>query len=139
LSRSNPFRYKLFLEKLEERNLLTFYGGYRTVTELYADLATTAANYPDITHLVDYGQSYAASVGGVTTPGGDFLPGYDLMAMEVTNKAVPGPKPVFFLVFPQHGHPRPRNQRARGGHALPRLFDSELRLQSGRHLAGRLS
>jgi hypothetical protein len=90
------------VEQLEARNLLTFYGGYRTVDELYADLATVAKNYPDITQLVVYGQSYSEQVGGVTTPRDDFLPGYDLLALHITNQAIAGPKPVFLLTTGIH-------------------------------------
>jgi hypothetical protein len=87
---------------LEARNLLTFFGGYRTVDELYADLQTIAATYPQITELVTYGQSYSETVGGVTTPGNDFLPGYDLLALHISNQAVPEPKPVFVLSSGMH-------------------------------------
>jgi hypothetical protein len=90
------------VEQLEERNLLTFYGGYRTVDELYGDLGKIAASYPQITELVTYGQSYSKLVGGVTTPGGEFLAGYDLETLEVTNKSIPGPKPVFVLTTGMH-------------------------------------
>src|SRR5262249_23424181 len=37
---------------------LVFLGGYRTVDELYASLAATVSNYPAITELTNYGQSY---------------------------------------------------------------------------------
>jgi hypothetical protein len=94
---SERHRCRPRLELLEERTLLTFYGGYRTVTELYSSLAATAATYPNITNLVDYGDSYSKTVGGVTTPGGQHLNGYDLEALEISNKAIPGPKPVFVL------------------------------------------
>src|SRR5262249_33138662 len=57
--------------------------------------ANVNANYPDITEIVDYGDSYSRTVGGVTTPRGDHLDGYDLLAVRITNRAVTGPKPVF--------------------------------------------
>jgi hypothetical protein len=91
-------RCTLRLDPLEERNLLTFYGGYHTVTELYDQLTAVAANYPDITTLFTYGYSYSKTVGGVTTPDGQFLAGYDLKALGITNKAIPGPKPSLLLV-----------------------------------------
>ena len=79
----------------------SFLGGYRTVDELYADLATTVSNYPAITELVIYGQSYDRLVGG-DSHGGHLLAGYDLKAMRVTNRRIPGPKPVFFLMADIH-------------------------------------
>lgn len=106
-SRQSPalprrFRCSPRVERLEERNLMTFFGGYRTVAELLADAATVTQNYPAITELVDYGDSYSKSVGGVTTPRGEFVAGYDLLAVRVTNRAIPGPKPVFFLLTGLH-------------------------------------
>src|SRR5260370_3174584 len=65
-------------------------------------MATVAAHSPQIGQVVTYGQSYSETVGGVTTLGGDFLPGYDLEAVEITNQAIPGPKPVAFLNFGLH-------------------------------------
>lgn len=82
-------------------SLFTFYGAYRTVNELYADLATTVSNYPALTEVVTYGQSYDTLIGG-DYHGGSFLKGYDLKAIRVTNRQVPGPKPVFFLMADIH-------------------------------------
>ncbi len=79
-----------------------FAGGYRTVDELYADLTAVAAAYPAITQLVDYGDSYCKQVGGCTTPGGQSVPGFDLQAIRVTNRATGGQKPVFFLMADLH-------------------------------------
>jgi hypothetical protein len=64
------------------------YPCYRTVEELYATLEQTVTiSYPDITQLADYGDSWEK-----TMPGGQA--GYDLYVLEITNKAIPGPKPV---------------------------------------------
>lgn len=90
------------LETLEERNLLTFYGGYRTATEIITAINAVETNYPAIADVVDYGNSYSKSVGGVTTPGGQFVAGYDLLALRITNQAIPGPKPVFVLMGGLH-------------------------------------
>lgn len=97
-----PVRCTPRVELLEDRNLLTFYGGYRTIAELLADAAAIADNYPEITELVDYGDSYSKTVGGVTTPGGQFVAGYDLLALRITNRSIPGPKPVFFVIAGLH-------------------------------------
>lgn len=80
----------------------TFYGGYRTVDELYTDLEAINAAYPDITELVDYGDSYCKTQLGCVTLGGDVQPGYDLLAMRVTNRTITGTKPVFFLMAGIH-------------------------------------
>ncbi len=95
-------RWKPRLETLEDRNLMTFYGGYSTVSELHTYLANTTATYPGITEVIDYGNSYGKNVGGFNTPGNDFIPGDDLLAMRITNEAIPGPKPVFFMMTGLH-------------------------------------
>ncbi len=45
---------------------------------------------PDLAALVDIGDSWEKA-----TPGG--APGYDLLVLVLTNQAIPGPKPRFFL------------------------------------------
>jgi carboxypeptidase T len=83
-------------------NLETFYGGYHTVEENYADLTAINAANPDITELVDYGDSYCKHQLGCLTLGGETQPGYDLMAIRITNEAITGTKPVFFLMSSIH-------------------------------------
>ncbi len=100
--RNRPVRCKLRVEMLEQRNLLTFYGGYRTVEELHEHAVNVTSYYPDITELVDYGDSYSKLAGGIYTPGGQFIAGYDLEAVRITNRAVPGPKPVYVLMTGLH-------------------------------------
>src|SRR5262249_31276086 len=80
---------------------LLFFGGYRTVDELYGSLAATVSNYPAITQVTNFGQSYDKVIGG-DVHGGQFLGGYDLKAIRVTNRQIPGPKPVFFLMAGIH-------------------------------------
>lgn len=92
----------------------TFFGGYRTVDELYSDLATINAAHPTLTELVDYGDSYCKLQAGCTTLGGDEQAGYDLYAIRVSNEAISGTstiadgvitqgsKPVFFLMANIH-------------------------------------
>ncbi len=79
----------------------------RTVDEIYQDMATLAAAHPGIAELVDYGDSYSKGVGRVLTPGGDSFPGFDLLAMRLTNRSLPGPKPVFFFVATIHAREIP--------------------------------
>lgn len=97
-----------------QRAPLFFYGGYRTVDELYAEMAAVNATYPNLSDLVPYGDSHCRITGGCTTFGGDFHPGFPLMAVRVTNEAIPGAsqingdtisqgtKPVFILIANIH-------------------------------------
>jgi hypothetical protein len=80
----------------------TFNGGYRTVSELYADMNTINAANPTITEIIDYGDSYCKGVGGCTTPAGHSLPGFDLRAMRITNEAIAGDKPTLFIMAAIH-------------------------------------
>lgn len=68
---------------------------YRTVEETYADLAQLATAHPDLAQWIDIGDSWEK----VTPADGD---GYDLMALVLTNRTRPGPKPVFFLMGAIH-------------------------------------
>lgn len=79
-----------------------FNGGYRTTAEIYAELNSINTANPSLTQLIDYGNSYCKTVGGCTTPAGHNLPGHDLLAMRVTNEAIPGPKPVFVFIANIH-------------------------------------
>jgi len=72
------------------------YPCYRTIAELYADLSQIAADHPGLTELVDVGDSWDK-----VTPGGPA--GHDLYVLIITNEALPGPKPRFFLMANIHG------------------------------------
>jgi len=97
-----------------ERRFGEFFGDYRTVVELYADLEVMNQAAPGLSELVQYGQSHCLDRGGCVTPGGDALPGFPLLALRVTNENVPGSsiidgekitmgsKPVFFLMANIH-------------------------------------
>lgn len=63
---------------------------YRTVEEYYAELQQIAAQYPNLTELIDYGDSWEKTISG-----GD--PGYDLWVLRITNEARTGPKGRFFV------------------------------------------
>ena len=92
----------------------SYYKGYRTVDELYQEMAWLNAQYPTLTELVPYGQSYCYTQNGCETPDGDQTSGYELLAMRVTNEGVSGAsdigndsitrgeKPVFFLLANIH-------------------------------------
>jgi len=70
------------------------YPCYRTVEETAAGMARLAAGHPDLVAWVDIGDSWEKAVGA--------RPGYDLYALVLTNRAVPGPKPRFFLMAAAH-------------------------------------
>jgi hypothetical protein len=71
------------------------YACYRTVEETYTSLQNLAANYPNLAEWIDIGDSWEKA-----TPGG--LPGYDLYVLKLTNRSIPGPKPIFFLMATIH-------------------------------------
>jgi hypothetical protein len=73
----------------------TFYGGYKTVEEIYAFLDQEVAKFPDLVEKIDIGDSWCKA-----NPGSCVLPspwnGYDLFVLHITNRNIPGPKPVFW-------------------------------------------
>jgi hypothetical protein len=69
---------------------------YRTVEKVQVDLKAWAESYPALSQLTDIGDSWEK-----TAPGGN--PGYHIWMMRLTNEAVPGPKPRFFLMANIHG------------------------------------
>ncbi len=73
----------------------TFYGGYKTVEEIYAFLDQKVAQFPNLVEKVDIGDSWCKA-----HPGSCLLPspwnGYDLFVLHITNHNIPGPKPVFW-------------------------------------------
>jgi hypothetical protein len=71
------------------------YPCYRTVEETYADLAALATARPDIAQWITIGGSW-----NQLNPGNG--PGYDLQVLVLTNRAIPGPKPRFFLMGAIH-------------------------------------
>jgi hypothetical protein len=73
----------------------TFYGGYKSVEEIYAFLDQKVAQFPNLVEKVNIGESWCKS-----HPGSCVLPspwnGYDLWVLHITNRNIPGPKPVFW-------------------------------------------
>lgn len=100
--------------KIRQKRFTDFFGGYRTVDQLYADLEALNLASPDLSELVQYGQSHCLEQGGCLMKGGETLPGFPLYAMRVTNENRPGSsviegdniamgsKPVFFLMANIH-------------------------------------
>src|SRR5438309_539234 len=73
----------------------TFYGGYKSVEEIYAFLDQKVAQFPDLVEKIDIGDSWCKA-----NPGSCVLPspynGYDLFVLHITNRNIPGPKPVYW-------------------------------------------
>jgi hypothetical protein len=91
-----------------------FEEGYQRVDELYRSLETINEQYPMLSELVRYGESTCLFDGGCTTPGGDQTPGFELLALRISNESIPGTsavedrvvsrgnKPVFFMLANIH-------------------------------------
>src|SRR5262245_8945649 len=73
----------------------TFFGGYKTVEEIYAFLDQKLAQFPNLVEKIDIGDSWCKA-----HPGSCVLPspwnGYDLFVLHITNRNIPGPKPVLW-------------------------------------------
>ena len=82
-------------EKLRHPLSIPGYPCYRTVEETYAALQQLATDHPTLAALLDIGNSWDKA-----TPGGN--PGYDVLRLRITNQAIPGPKPTFFLMAEIH-------------------------------------
>jgi hypothetical protein len=73
----------------------TFYGGYKTVEEIYAFLDQEVAAHPTLAEKQDIGDSWCKThAGSCTYPAANN--GYDLYVLHITNQAISGPKPVFW-------------------------------------------
>lgn len=81
---------------------MNFYGGYRTVDEIYEDCNTVTAAFPHITEIVEYGDAWCKWNGGYITRGGDTQKTYRLKAVRVHNKEKTNSAPVFFLMASIH-------------------------------------
>lgn len=89
------------LPNLAGRDLNTFFGGYRTVTEHYAKMDALAVSHPHLVTVVDYGDSWRKL---------NSLPnGHDLRAICITAKQAgdcaltpTAPKPRFVLMAAIH-------------------------------------
>jgi carboxypeptidase T len=71
------------------------YPCYRTVEETYASLSQLADTHPNLAAWIDIGDSWEK----FSTLG---IGGYDLLTLVLTNKNIPGPKPVLYLMSAIH-------------------------------------
>lgn len=71
------------------------YGCYRTVEETYSTMAALATSHPQLATWTDIGNSWEKETLGATA-------GHDLYVLKLTNRARPGPKPIFLLIAAIH-------------------------------------
>lgn len=71
------------------------YGCYRTVEETFAAMAQLAADYPTLVRQVTLGQSWTWVNSGGSA-------GYTIPGIVLTNQAITGTKPIFFLMAAIH-------------------------------------
>ncbi|HWO24305.1 MAG TPA: M14 family metallopeptidase [Kofleriaceae bacterium] len=79
---------------------ITNYSCYRTVEETQAAMTAIVSAHPTLASVVDIGDSWDKIT--PNTPSGADRPGYDLLVLKLTNSAISGPKPVFFLMGAIH-------------------------------------
>ena len=73
-----------------------FFGGYRTVEGIQAFLDRQVAMHPTLAEKVDFGDSWCKKHAPCAQPEPGY-DGYDMLALHITNRAIPGSKPVFWL------------------------------------------
>ena len=88
----------------------TFYGGYKTVEEIQTFLDQEVATSPNLAEKVDIGDSWCKSHPGFCTQPAPNN-GYDLWVLHITNRGIPGPKPVFWYDTGIHARVNPRQSR----------------------------
>jgi hypothetical protein len=72
-----------------------FYGGYKTVEEIEALLDQYVAENSNLAEKIDIGDSWCKTHPGVCNFSGAWN-GFDLWVLRITNRDIPGPKPVFW-------------------------------------------
>jgi hypothetical protein len=74
----------------------SFYGSYKTVEEMQTFLDQKVAANPTLAEKIDFGNSWCKDHPGACTRPSAYN-GYDLWVLHITNRAIPGPKPVFWF------------------------------------------
>jgi hypothetical protein len=80
---------------LQNSRPLAAAGEYRSVEETEQFLRDRAARYPHVAMLADFGDTWQRQQSNGAA-------GYDLLALRLTNRAIAGPKPIFFLMAAIH-------------------------------------
>ncbi|MEZ4363232.1 MAG: M14 family zinc carboxypeptidase [Kofleriaceae bacterium] len=70
------------------------YPCYRTVEETFSTAQALATSHPTLASWNDIGDSWDKATGAA--------PGYDVRVLRLTNQAIPGPKPVMFVMAAVH-------------------------------------
>jgi carboxypeptidase T len=83
------------LSAISQASGIAGYECYRTVEETYAAMAQLGASHPGLAQWQSIGQTWQRETGGPAA-------GYEVGVLVLTNSAVPGPKPVFFLMGAMH-------------------------------------
>jgi hypothetical protein len=73
----------------------TFYNGYHTVEEIYGFLDQKVTDFPNLAEKIDIGDSWCKTHPGICTRPNTWG-GFDLYVLHITNRSIPGPKPVFW-------------------------------------------
>ena len=86
-------------QKRKKRNTkvagINGYECYSTVEETFARMETMAVDYPNLTELVDIGDSWEKTINAAN--------GYDMRVLKMTNKSITGEvKPVLFITSAVH-------------------------------------
>lgn len=79
----------------EQNSGIPSFACYRTVEETFASLEQIAQTRPTLARWIDIGDSW-----NLKHPGNG--QGYDLRVLVLTNQAIAGPKPIFFLMGAIH-------------------------------------
>ncbi len=75
----------------------TFYGGFKTVEEEQSYLDQEVATYPNLAEKINIGQSWCALHAPCTQSNPNLTwNGYNIYALHITNRSIPGPKPVYW-------------------------------------------
>lgn len=88
LANQSDYSLQIDQERTARLNAPPGYPCYRTISTLYSDIQQRAQSFPNLVELRDIGNSYE---------------GRDLWVVRVTNEAVGGSKPRFFLMANVHG------------------------------------
>jgi len=78
-----------------------FGGDYLRTAEISQALFDARTRRPDLVEVIDFGDSYAKTQGGLFTPQGNFLAGHDLLVAKVGRGSSTG-KPVMLLTGGLH-------------------------------------
>lgn len=74
-----------------------FGGDYLRTTQIHQALYAAETAHPDLVEILDFGDSYVKTQGGMTTPSGELLTGHDLLIAKVGRSGGAPDKPILIL------------------------------------------